>query len=1461
MKRKKVMRLLAVAMAASLAVTSQGIPAGLTAVYAADAKAQEDLSGGYYVNLTSFITEHTHTAAAGCYSEPTAKDVTAADNYYTVTNGSASDLSSKYTKVDKTAVIKPGTDVEYDLTDKYVVTSGNPGEETRTVHDVVTDQPTLTAIQDAQAATEADAASKSSNITDKNIIKIETSDLTNLNTAAGSNESAKTSVNDETKVVFNSAKETGTLTDGAVYQVIEYVKNNDASSEVKGKITIKDEPTEQDKADYATLLGINADAVNAKDVYVPLTVVKYVPDFSSFKADGTETVEAGSDSTVSYTYVTIGTDKKWITTAESETKPDTDYYQWDTEKNNFVIHIADKILSDDDDNELDASKNHDATYDYTTASDDTSKLVIAAVTAQNDASILSGSINEKNTNVVKNSGTYYLDVTKYFISGIALTNPTATNTRYIATGYDETNIDDALTLTYKDSTDGAAHTATLEKGEVTNSYTGGTEATSANVTGFVLGGKEFYYVADSGTTGVIETSEVKKLSDLKSAENIASSGLAGEGIAIPLTKLDAGATVSVATTPEATETAYQGSKVFLTTESPKVTATISEASEVSGYKWVYAWSDKVGEAEKNTTAATEKLTADNVTNTGYNVDTNTIGTHTIKLVSKLVKTDDETSVLATIESAAVTVYIVTEDDTVVDFSGNKEYTGSAIAVPTVTPKSGQTVTINYEGNGDTSYTKTTDAPTNVGEYSYTVEIAADIPDGYKATTKTGSFTIVPKQLTAKDSKLVDSYDNETTQNNTHEVDLSSILIATEASSAAVGDSVSIKEGKEFKGTGGDNTIFASVGYVPSTGVLTYVLNDKAVTATSASTLVTEDITGTLVVGGYEIAVTYTVKINKDGYTTTDITLNAANDSAYYYGDKDSTYDPKTDLISSPESTGTYTFTYKKQGEAGAAESNTFPTAAGTYDVTINYENNNNGKITTGEANTTITINKKAVTVTIKQADSGSAASIVESATDAVTTVPAVTIETQVTQGTTDVSSTDKEALLAAVTYTKSDDSETTAPASVSSNPGVYTLGIDDTNFKDNYTLNVTGSTTLTVQKILNLTAKDVTSVVNNAPKYDYTLTDKSGATADLPSTATVKYALSNNGGSVNGNPTTAGEYTITPSFEFSGGAESLYEVKATTGTLTVVESAIKVDVTAADASITAGNSFTPTITVTPSEGGDALTNVATSYVIYKQGDEAKTPVTTFTTAGTYIIEPSVVDTDTYEATPTNGTLTVSAAPTYNPPADTDKTPSDTTEPTIKENEDGTKTIVDADGKVIANDKVTIDGKSYITDENGEVLTSQIAETPSGNKVYVGKDGAIVKNKTVTYDGKKYYATGSGKIATNKFVTTAKGNKVYATKTGALKVSKTFTVNGKKYYAKASGAIATTGFVKTASGNTVYATKSGALKVNKAFKAADGKKYVADKNGKIVKGKKITIGNKTYTTNKKGVIIKVTTKKK
>jgi glucan-binding YG repeat protein len=197
---------------------------------------------------------------------------------------------------------------------------------------------------------------------------------------------------------------------------------------------------------------------------------------------------------------------------------------------------------------------------------------------------------------------------------------------------------------------------------------------------------------------------------------------------------------------------------------------------------------------------------------------------------------------------------------------------------------------------------------------------------------------------------------------------------------------------------------------------------------------------------------------------------------------------------------------------------------------------------------------------------------------------------------------------------------------------------------------------------------------------------------------------------------------------------------------------------------------------------------------------------------------------------------------------------------IEEAADGTKTIVDESGNVIADSKVTVDGKSYITDESGKVITSDKVTTEDGKTYITDADGVIETGK-VSFEGNQYITGSDGAILTDKVTKTPSGNKVYVDEDGVIVKNQAVSSNGKKYYATKSGKIATNGFVKTAKGNTVYATKSGVLKVNKAFKASNGKKYVADKNGKIVKGKKITIGNKIYTTNKKGVIIKVTTKKK
>jgi hypothetical protein len=1641
MKRKQVMRLLAVAMAASLAVTSQGIPAGLTSVFADDAKDQGDLTGGYYVDLSNYI-KHTAKCYKG-YSDTPAEsavvDVTEANSYYTVKNASGATLSDKYESAAVDDVVKPGEDVEYEAI-KVKTQAVLKDDTNHTVYTVVTNKSTVDSIYATQATVDETAGKNQTTAAGIAKAKYVTigGNQTALNNAAG----AYSAGGETGEIVFSTSNATGTIDSSKVYEVTKYVKHTHDNGEscnsnyddtlrgLPGVITIPDLGSDSDnslKNAYIALLGDAAgESVTAGEIYVPVTVKEYVPVFNEMgTGDAGITVDGVVYKLASKTTAEEGgsATEVWVDTT-TITQPDSTYYKWDDTKKNFVIHTATKVTSSD----LNESASHEGDkFDFTTATDDTGKLVIAAVGPTDKDSVLKGTISSENANVVKNNGKYYIDVTKYFVKSIALTNSLESNTRYIATGYDETNIDDALTLTYKDSTDGAAHTATLEKGEVTNSYTGDTEATSADVTGFTLGSKEYYYVADADKDGVIDTNEVKQFSDLKSVDDIKNSGLTKDdaGITIPLTIIKADATIEVTTT-SATENNYidgdgYSNKVFTTADTsanaPTVKATIGagQTAAPDGYKWVYAWSDKVGETEKNSSAETGALTADDVANTGYTVDQTTIGTHTITLISKLVDSTEGKTTLTTLESAPVTVYIVKQDTDATDkvtLTGEQEYTGEEIGVGTVTGSAEQNVTIKYYNNeAKTSQYELSSTPKDVGEYWYTVSIAPNIPSGYKATEKTGNFKITPKQITATGYKLVDSYTLDAANSNTYTVTLSDVLTPSDAKVVIAANGLEEKADAQFAGKG-EGTIFDSVTYNKDAGTITFKLNSLAENSSTVGTL-TEDITGTLVSGNYEIAVTFTVDINNKDQSTKEITVvPEASRDKYFAGDNGTDYKPM-DIVSG-DTTGdesNYTFTYTLQSDDGGEAKTDFPTDAGVYDVVIAYEKTGGAKTITGQAKTTLTIEKKMVTVTIKQGDSDSAVSVAEDAES----VPTVTIDVAVAANNgADLSEDAKKALLDAVTYTKKEAAGTTDKASVLSSPGVYTLDIPAASFT-NYDLTVTGSKTLTVKTILNLTASDIPGTVGNLPVYAKTLTGKGNTgTPSLPENADVTYSIvGQNGQTVtDGKPMATGAYTITPSIDFSActdptGTAALYDVRVTTGTLTVskatldittgavtyyigqsaalaytyeakngtttvvltdpgVEYTIKnsgnetvklddveengdytIDVTitltgddadayeinstvtkgkltvmasrtkvtlkATGGSIKVNGSFTPEITVTDNADSTALNSDLAEYKIYLgsvSAENEKTLDYALANAGTYTIVPSIkeANVDFYEATTVqNGTLTVSAASTYNPSSSNNNSNSSTgttTTYTVKENTDGSKTIVDESGKAVTSSKVTAtDGKSYVTDKDGKVLTDskvttadgktyitdedgvvqtgkvafkgnqyitgsdgailtdQVAETPSGNKVYVDENGAIVKNKTVSYNGKKYYATKTGKIATSGFVITAKGNKVYATASGALKTGKVFTVHGKKYYAKASGAIATTGFVKTASGNTVYATKSGAIKVNKAFKASNGKKYVADKNGKIVKGKKITIGSKTYTTNKKGVITKVTTKKK
>jgi hypothetical protein len=162
MKRRKLMRLLAVVMAVSLAVTSQGIPAGLTAVYA-DTPAvntavtkQNGLTAGHlYQELTT--ADHTHAEA--CYAGTAgAVAVVAADKYYKAAESTTQDAisvgSDYYVKVATGTYINPGVN-DVDVTETALGTNfinlvgGEYKVYTGTALDASSDSATISSIEEA----------------------------------------------------------------------------------------------------------------------------------------------------------------------------------------------------------------------------------------------------------------------------------------------------------------------------------------------------------------------------------------------------------------------------------------------------------------------------------------------------------------------------------------------------------------------------------------------------------------------------------------------------------------------------------------------------------------------------------------------------------------------------------------------------------------------------------------------------------------------------------------------------------------------------------------------------------------------------------------------------------------------------------------------------------------------------------------------------------------------------------------------------------------------------------------------------------------------------------------------------------------------------------------------------------------------------------------------------------------
>jgi len=156
----------------------------------------------------------------------------------------------------------------------------------------------------------------------------------------------------------------------------------------------------------------------------------------------------------------------------------------------------------------------------------------------------------------------------------------------------------------------------------------------------------------------------------------------------------------------------------------------------------------------------------------------------------------------------------------------------------------------------------------------------------------------------------------------------------------------------------------------------------------------------------------------------------------------------------------------------------------------------------------------------------------------------------------------------------------------------------------------------------------------------------------------------------------------------------------------------------------------------------------------------------------------------------------------------------------------------------------------------------------GNKYYYQDDVMLTGWQTIK-SAKYYFDTTSGVMATSW--KTIKGKKYYFNKTSGKMTIGWKTISSKKYYFSTKGVMTTdakkidgkyylfstkgvmqkSGWKKDSKGNT-YCLNSKGVAATKKWKKKSGKSYYFGSDGKMVKGKSLKIGKKTYKFKSNGV---------
>lgn len=221
--------------------------------------------------------------------------------------------------------------------------------------------------------------------------------------------------------------------------------------------------------------------------------------------------------------------------------------------------------------------------------------------------------------------------------------------------------------------------------------------------------------------------------------------------------------------------------------------------------------------------------------------------------------------------------------------------------------------------------------------------------------------------------------------------------------------------------------------------------------------------------------------------------------------------------------------------------------------------------------------------------------------------------------------------------------------------------------------------------------------------------------------------------------------------------------------------------------------------------------------------------------------------------------------------------------------DGVKYAFDWEGEMLTDTIKYYDGKYYLINANGEVVTTYGWQKKNGNHYFVNNDGTLAQGwllnggtwyymqpamsycDLITEDGWLYYTnvngeykqiTGNGfynasvgmiylknnRIVTNKWEYIS-GKWYYFNEAGAMSCDGNSYIDGKWYHFDANGAMANNGWIRNSSGNWLYANPDGTLYTGK-----DSAGYLFDSTGYLQVNTTYNYNGIWYVTNADGKVI-------